>query len=86
MTTAAGFSATSTVLPDGEVLVMTGGGDQLYNPATGTWTKIGSISYARNGQVATLLPDGDVHNVGVSGYLRHGKSSPARWGGGLVAA
>ena len=59
---------TSTLLPDGEVLVAGGynvnaspvTSAELYNPATGTWTPTGSMEVAREGQVATRLPGGDV--------------------------
>jgi hypothetical protein len=60
---------TATLLPDGKVLV-TGGGfsggpddgtsAELYDPGTGSWTTIGSMTTPRSGQTATLLSDGTV--------------------------
>jgi hypothetical protein len=59
-------------LADGRVLVVGGvlpGGDgsgtalaycELYDPATGTWSPTGSLTTARAGHQATLLPDGRV--------------------------
>ena len=60
---AARYHTTSTVLPDGEVLVISGNGTasaELYNPATGSWTLTGSMSAERFDQTATLLPNGNV--------------------------
>jgi hypothetical protein len=64
----AGYSA--TLLPDGKVLVAGGdkdelghppqSGAELYDPATGIWTKSGSMHLARSHHSATLLPDGKV--------------------------
>ena len=63
---------TATLLPNGQVLVAGGGGTcvngscptlssaELYNPATGVWTPTGSMTVARYGPTATLLPDGQV--------------------------
>lgn len=58
---------TSTLLPDGKVLV-TGGADgnnvlsssERYNPTTGTWSVTGSLATARSAHTATLLPNGRV--------------------------
>lgn len=72
MTTGRGGHA-AILLPDGRVLVV-GGGDEdtsfeggprsssaeLYDPATGTWTKTRSMNEVRKGFTATLLPDGRV--------------------------
>ena len=65
---------TATLLQNGQVLVM-GGAElanqtvilssaELYNPATGTWTATGSMSTARSGHTATLLPNGQVLAAG----------------------
>ncbi len=62
---------TATLLRDGTILVVGGQtGDQangqsttsaeIYNPATNTWTAVGSLSKARQGHTATLLADGRV--------------------------
>jgi hypothetical protein len=57
---------TTTVLPNGSVLV-TGGSNgvvvgitELYNPATGIWSSIGNMNTARYSHTATLLQDGKV--------------------------
>ena len=59
---------TATLLPDGWVLVV-GGSDQagqalasaeLYNPATGVWSTVGSLSTARFRHTATLISGGRV--------------------------
>ena len=67
---------TSTLLPDGRVLVAGGysgkdnyspgasayafGSAELYDPGSGTWTTTGNLLQARFGHTATLLPDGTV--------------------------
>ena len=68
-----GSGITATLLNDGQVLVA--GGDrgesseqslglrgtcELYDPATGTWSKTGSLNTPRDGFTATLLPNGEV--------------------------
>jgi N-acetylneuraminic acid mutarotase len=65
--------ATATLLNNGQVLVV--GGDygegspqslgllgtcELYDPATGTWSKTGSLNTPRDAFTATLLPNGEV--------------------------
>jgi hypothetical protein len=70
---------TATLLSDGRVLV-TGGqsaGDgndnfvektaEIYDSATGTWTLVDSMSRARYGHTATLLPDGTILIAGGAG-------------------
>jgi hypothetical protein len=76
--------ATASLLPDGRVLE-TGGfvscdddfcsdtrTAELYDPATGTWAKTGSMRSPREQQTATLLPDGQVL---VAGGLTEGGGS-----------
>src|SRR6476661_4341448 len=61
------WGGTATLLPDGEVLAVGGGGSgaltsaELYDPVAGRWTETGSMHAPRGGgQTATLLPDGQV--------------------------
>jgi hypothetical protein len=76
------FGHTATLLPNGRVLVTGGntrgsieGGDQpmssaeLYEPSTGTFAPAGSMSEARGGHTATLLPSGKVLIAGSSADL-----------------
>ena len=64
---------TATLLPNGKVLVAGGfnGGElssaELYDPASGTWTAIGSLTTARYQHTATLLPNGKVLVAGGGG-------------------
>jgi N-acetylneuraminic acid mutarotase len=71
---------TATLLGDGEVLVAGGydgfgpkggsnvrlGGAQLLDPASGKWSEAAPMLFAREGQTATLLNDGDVLVMGGS--------------------
>src|SRR5215469_13703358 len=58
---------TSTLLPNGQVLVAGGKNSagflasaELYNPSTGEWTVTGSMTTPRISHQATLLPNGQV--------------------------
>lgn len=73
-----GCCNTATLLRDGRVLI-TGlaaedgtqtGKAELFDPATGRWTKTGSMHVARSGHVASLLADG---RVLVAGGVDSGK-------------
>ncbi len=66
---------TATLLPNGKVLVAggkgpsavpdySGMGAELYDPASGTWSLTGSLSWPRADHTATLLPNGKVLVVG----------------------
>lgn len=62
--------ASATLLADGRVFVLGGGslptiGSEVWDPATGAWSRGGAPTHARlGGQSATLLPDGRVLVVG----------------------
>ncbi len=69
---------TATLLPNGQVLVASGersvhitfralAQSELYDPATGSWTRTGSLYRPRVYNTATLLPDGTVLSAGGSG-------------------
>ena len=79
MTTGRG-GHTTTLLLDGRVLVVGGGAEEssfeggprsataeLYDPASGRWSRTGSMVEARNGFSATLLADGRVLVAGGNG-------------------
>jgi hypothetical protein len=66
------YGHTATQLANGQVLVA-GGFDtnelasaELYDPATGHWTRTGPLNIGRSGHTGTLLPDGKVLVVGGS--------------------
>jgi WD40 repeat protein len=75
---------TATLLLNGKVLVTGGAPDaagysslsstELYDPNTGSWTAIGSMSLARQAHTATLLPNGRVLVAGGAdvGYFNSG--------------
>ena len=65
--------STATLLPDGRVLIAGGYGDpnysvsklaELFDPATGKFTRTGSLHTARGDAQAVLLPDGRVLTIG----------------------
>jgi hypothetical protein len=65
------YYGTTTLLPNGKVLVAGGYGAsgylasaEMYDPATGAWTATGSMTTARYGHTATLLPSGQVLAAG----------------------
>ena len=71
--------STATVLPTGNVLVAGGltgliqnpqttPTAMLYQPGTNTWTSTGSMTTPREGQTATLLPDGQVLMAGGTNF------------------
>ena len=77
------FGHTATLLPDGKVLVVGGGGfpcsanycystvngsAELYDPATGTWSVTGSLIQRRTNHSATLLQNGQVLVLGGYNY------------------
>jgi N-acetylneuraminic acid mutarotase len=57
---------TATLLPNGTVLVVGGGGApwlasaEIYDPVAGTWTTTASMNYPRSNHTATLLANGTV--------------------------
>lgn len=72
LTTGHNYRHSSTLLPNGKVLVAGGeapnnilgsgilASAELYDPDTGTWTATGSLATGRSGHTATLLPNGKV--------------------------
>ena len=70
------FSRTATLLRDGQVLLVSQCGAQLYDPDSGTWSEAGKMITPRHGHTATLLPDGKVLVAGGSdGGARAGRGS-----------
>jgi hypothetical protein len=75
------FNHTATLLPNGKVLVVGGGGAQpqglsvpitsaeVYDPVAGTFSPTGSLSVQRVGSPATLLNDGTVFFAGGTDFL-----------------
>jgi Galactose oxidase, central domain len=71
---------TVTPLQNGQVLLAGGyvapgtytSSAELYNPATGTWAATGSMTTARYGHTATLLPSGQVLVAGGDGSCVNG--------------
>jgi len=82
---AARYRQTSTLLPNGKVLVAGGDSEggrgvqmastELYDPATGTWSSAGTLANAREHHTATLLPNGRVLISG--GYTPSGRTTSA---------
>jgi len=81
---------TATLLPNGKVLIAGGfldmltisGGNsiaaaELYDPASGTWTKTGSLANPRRHHTATSLPNGKVLVAGGDGYPSSGALASA---------
>jgi N-acetylneuraminic acid mutarotase len=83
------YAHTANLLPNGNVLVA-GGADalvvggsnvtvfstaEIYSPSTGTWAATGSMSSAREGDTATLLPNGTVLVAGGLGTGLNGNYS-----------
>jgi len=62
---------TATLLPSGKVLIAGGNAAtaELYDPATGTFTRTGDMTTPRSNHSATLLPDGKVLIAGGSSLL-----------------
>jgi uncharacterized repeat protein (TIGR02543 family) len=68
---AARSSHTTTLLPNGKVLVVGGwtgsaalASAEIYDPAGNSWSSAGTLNIAREGHTATLLPNGKVLIVG----------------------
>ena len=70
--------ASATLLADGRVFVLGGGtiGSEVWDPATGAWSRGGAPAHARlGGQTATLMPDGRVLVVGGQSSTLNGDAS-----------
>jgi hypothetical protein len=74
--------ASVTLLADGRVFVLGGGGlptigSEVWDPATGAWSRGGAPTHARlGGQSATLLPDGRVLVAGGQTGTLNGNQFP----------
>ena len=88
------FFHTTTVLADGRALTAGGGVDiqgkwstyataDIFDPATGLWTKAAKMHHARRAHTATLLPDGTVL---VAGGTTGGKDDGTEAGTQLATA
>ena len=67
-----GYAETSTLLPDGDVLVTGFGGAnnaEVYNPAKATWTNTGPMTDSGAFSTATLLQNGQVLVTGATAAL-----------------
>ncbi len=67
---------TSTLLPNGKVLVAGGGNEsgklasaEIYDPAAGAWSSTGAMTISRSYHSATLLPDGKVLVAGGQDFI-----------------
>jgi hypothetical protein len=76
-------SQTSTLLPDGKVLIAGGGPfAELYDETTGTFTEVpGSLGAARFFACKTLLTEGEAHDTG--GYAESRGELPSTSGAWL---
>ena len=68
-------SHSTTLLPDGKVLVVGGRGDagllasaELYDPILNSWPSAGTMARGRSSHTAVLMDDGSVMLVGGSDY------------------
>jgi hypothetical protein len=71
MTIPRGITYTSTLLPNGKVLIAGGNSAtaELYDPATGTFTRTGDMTAVRSLHSAVLLPNGKVLVAGGVGVV-----------------
>ena len=81
MTTARSFF-TATLLLNGQVLVAGGNEDpgsaEVYDPASGSWTRTNNLSPSRARHTATLLPNEQVLVAGGQALFRYGILSRAQ--------